>query len=64
MISTKSGKKLYNYDEVSQMVGVSKRTIQLYVKALGMALYTELGRVYFDEAQIVELAKRSIKSKS
>lgn len=64
MISTKSGKKLYNYDEVSQMLGVGKRTIQMYVKALGMALYTELGRVYFDEAQIVELAKRSIKSKS
>ena len=64
MISTKSGKKLYNYEEVAQMVGLSKRTIQAYAKALGLALYTELGKVYIDEAQIVQLAKRSLKSKS
>lgn len=64
MISTKSGKKLYDYEEVMQMIGLCRRTIQAYAKALGLALYTESGKVYFDESQIVELAKRRLKGKS
>lgn len=64
MIATKKGKTLFDYEEVAQMVGLSKRTIQNYVKVLGLALYTESGKVYFDEGQIVQLAKHSIKSKS
>lgn len=62
MIITESGKKLYNYEEVSAVMGISSQTVQKYVKKLEMSLYPVSGKLYFEESQIVQVveARRTI----
>lgn len=57
MITTKSGKKYFNYGEVSEILGVCVETVRRYSRALGMSLYGNGGRMYFDESQIVKLVE-------
>lgn len=57
MIVTESGKKLYNYEEVSAIMGISSQTIQKYVKMLEMSLYPVSGKLHFEESQIVQVVE-------
>lgn len=57
MIVTESGKKLYNYEEVSAIMGISSQTVQKYVKKLEMSLYPVSGKLYFEESQIVQVVR-------
>lgn len=56
MMVTGSGKKLYSYDEVALLLGVSTQTLYMIVKKLEMPLHPISGRLYFEESQIVQVA--------
>lgn len=58
MISTKSGKNLFDYTEVSELVGVHVNTICRYAQELGLSYHIEKGKRYFDEAQLVKLLEK------
>lgn len=58
MVISKSGKRLYNYAEVTAMVGVCEPTIRRYARDLGMTLYTENGVIHFDESQIIKFVEK------
>lgn len=57
MIVTESGRKLYNYKEVSALLGISSQTVQKYVKILEMSLYPVSGKLHFEESQILQVVE-------
>lgn len=58
MMVTESGKKLYSYDDVALLLGLSTQTLYKYVKKLELALYPISGRLYFEESQISQVAEK------
>ena len=55
MIITKSGKKLYSYNDVAAVIGVTAQTLYKYVKKLELSLYPVSGKLHFEESQIVQV---------
>lgn len=57
MMVTESGKKLYSYDDVALLLGLSTQTLYKHVKKLELPLYPISGRLYFEESQILQVAE-------
>lgn len=55
MIITESGKKLYSYNDVAAVIGVTAQTLYKYVKQLELSLYPVSGKLHFEESQIVQV---------
>lgn len=57
MIVTESGKKLFNYSEVSALLGICSNTIRKYVRILELPLYPCNRMIHIDESQIIQIAE-------
>lgn len=55
MIITESGKKLYSYDDVASLMGVTPQTVRRYAAGLEMPLLPVSGKLYFEECQILQI---------
>ena len=63
MMVTESGKKLYSYDDVALLLGLSTQTLYKCVKNLELPLHPISGRLYFEESQIMQVAEARKKFK-
>lgn len=57
MITTESGRNLYDYNDVSSLTGVGEQTIRKSATRLNITPYFVRGRLYFDESQILQIVE-------
>jgi hypothetical protein len=57
MIVTESGRKLYNYEEAGELLGICASTVRKYARILELSLYPCNRMIHLDESQLLQIAE-------